>query len=78
MPFINVRTAMGLLDASQKQQLHQRLTDVLVEVEGRRNPAFRSVVFVLIEEEEPTSWSLGGEQVTPEQLAALIGTSHAR
>lgn len=76
MPFVNVRTAKGMLDTSQKQELHQRLTEVLVEVEGRGNPAFRSLVFVLIEEEEPTSWSLGGIQVTPEQLQTLIGAPH--
>jgi 4-oxalocrotonate tautomerase len=77
MPFINVRTAKGMLDAFQKQELHQRLTEVLVEVEGRGNAAFRSLVMVLIEEEEPTSWSLGGMQVTAEQLKAFIGASHA-
>jgi 4-oxalocrotonate tautomerase len=55
MPFINVRTAKGMLDASQKQELHQRLSEVLVEVEGRGNAAFRSLVIVLIEEEEPTN-----------------------
>jgi 4-oxalocrotonate tautomerase len=67
-PFINVRTAKG--DAG-------RLTEVLVEVEGRGNAAFRSLVVVLIEEEEPTNWSLGGMQVTAEQLEALIGAPHA-
>ena len=77
MPFVNVRTAKGLLDASQKQELHQRLTEVMVDVEGRGNAAFRSLVVVLIEEEEPTSWSLGGMQVTAEQLEASIGASHA-
>ena len=76
MPFVNVRTAKGLLDASQKQELHQRLTEVLVEVEGRGKAAFRSLVIVLIEEEEPTSWSLGGKPVTAAQLEALIGALH--
>ena len=68
MPFINVRTAKGLLDEQQKQELHQRLTDLIVEVEGRGNPAFRQLVFVLIEEEASTNWSVGGVQVTPEQV----------
>jgi 4-oxalocrotonate tautomerase len=77
MPFVNVRTAKGLLDATQKQELHQRLTEVMVDVEGRGNPAFRSLVIVLIEEDEPTSWSLGGVQVTAEQLEALIGASQS-
>lgn len=71
MPFINVRTAKGLLDDQQKQELHQRLSDLVVEIEGRGNPAFRQLVFVLIEEEAATNWSIGGVQVTPEQVEML-------
>ena len=44
MPFANVRTAKGLLDKKQKTQLCTRLTDVMVEVEGRGNPDFRKLV----------------------------------
>jgi 4-oxalocrotonate tautomerase len=76
MPFINVRTAKGLLDEQQKQELHQRLTDLMVEVEGRGSPAFRQLVFVLIEEEASTNWSVGGVQVTPEQLQTLRLAPH--
>jgi 4-oxalocrotonate tautomerase len=71
MPFVNVRTVKGILDETQKQELHRRLTDLMVEVEGRDDPAFRQLVFVLIEEEPATSWSVGGVQVTPEQVQTL-------
>lgn len=71
MPFVNVRTVKGMLDETRKRELHRRLTDLMVEVEGGGNPAFRQLVFVLIEEEQPTSWSVGGVPVTPEQVQTL-------
>ena len=67
MPFVNVRTVKGLLDAPQKQALHQRVTDLLVAGEGRGNPAFRPLVCVLMEEAASTNGSGGGVPVTTEQ-----------
>lgn len=60
MPFVNVRTARGLLSAEQKNQLHSELTEVLVRIEGGGDEAFRQLVTVLIEEHEPESWSVAG------------------
>ena len=68
MPFVNVRTAKGLLDEDQKRTLHTRLTDLFVEVEGRGNPDFSKYVVVLIEEHDPQNWSFEGETVTEEAL----------
>lgn len=64
MPFVNVRTARGLLSAEQKQQLHSELTDVLVRIEGGGDPAFRQFVMVLIEEHDHDSWSIAGNEAT--------------
>lgn len=74
MPFVNLRTAKGILDEEAKRELHERLTDLLVEVEGRGNPEFRNLVFVLIEEEEPSSWSIGGVPVTTEMVRELAAS----
>lgn len=71
MPFVNVRTARGILDEEGKHELHERLTHLLVEIEGGGNPEFRNSVFVLIEEEEPSSWSVGGVPVTGEMIREL-------
>lgn len=73
MPLVNVRTARGLLDGAQKQALQQRITDLMVEIEGRGDPAFRPLVWVVVEELEPESWCLGGEPVTGELIAQLRG-----
>jgi 4-oxalocrotonate tautomerase len=75
MPFVNIRTAKGLLDEKQKAELHSRLTDLLVEIEGRGQESFRPLVWIMIEEEDPTNWSLGGNQVTAELVAALAGSA---
>lgn len=75
MPFVNVRTARGLLTPEQKSELSARITDAMVEVEGRGNPSFRNLVWVLIEEHDAGSWCLGGTQVTPEMLDELTKTA---
>jgi 4-oxalocrotonate tautomerase len=77
MPFVNIRTAKSLLDDKQKAELQSRLTDLLVEIEGRGQESFRPLVWIMIEEEDPTNWSLGGNQVTPELVAALAGSGGA-
>lgn len=71
MPFVNVRTAKGLLTEAAKRELHRRITDVVVEVEGGGNPGFAAFVSVLIEECDASAWSVQGEPLTPEAVALL-------
>ncbi len=71
MPFVTVRTLKGALDDAQKQTLRQRLTDLMVEVEGRGNERFRQFVWVLIEEEEASNWSIAGNQLSLDALKAV-------
>ncbi len=37
MPFVNVQTIKGIMTAEQKSELLRRMTDLLVEIEGRRS-----------------------------------------
>jgi len=71
MPFVNVRTLKGALDADQKRLLQSRLTDLMVEIEGKGNPSFRQFVWVMIEEEDPSHWSMGGNQLSIEAFNAI-------
>lgn len=64
MPFVRVSTVRGMLDHGKKQELKQRLTDVLVDIEGGGDPAFRQFVWVQIEEEEAENWCIGGVNAT--------------
>ncbi len=66
MPFVNIKTLKGALSAAQKQELHSRIADVMVEIEGRGKPEFRPYVMIMIEELEPANASIGGRQATEE------------
>jgi 4-oxalocrotonate tautomerase len=73
MPYITISTVRGILDAAQKKTLLERVTDLLVEVEGHGSPEFRKNIWVRIEEQEPSHWSLGGMQPTSEIIASTFG-----
>ncbi len=73
MPYVSISTARGILDVEQKQRLLARITDLMVEIEGQGNPEFRKLVWVKIEEQDPSHWSLGGMTASPEQIAKIYG-----
>ncbi|QOZ69688.1 tautomerase family protein [Bradyrhizobium arachidis] len=73
MPYITISTVRGILDAAQKKALLERITDLMVEVEGQGSPDFRRNVWVRIEEQEPAHWSLGGTPLTSEIIAGTFG-----
>jgi 4-oxalocrotonate tautomerase len=73
MPFVNVKTLKGALTDAQKQELHQRITDVMVEVEGRGRPEFRNFVMIMIDELEPQNASMGGRQASMEFVKKITG-----
>lgn len=71
MPFVNVRTLKGALTSEQKTELQQRMADLMVEIEGQGNKNFRQFVWVMIEEEDPANWSIGGVQASLSLLDAV-------
>ncbi len=73
MPYVIVETVKGILDNDEKKLLLDRITDVLVEIEGKGNPAFRKEVWVKIDEQEPHHWMRGGLVPTAERITALFG-----
>lgn len=60
MPFVNVQTIKGIMSSEQKNELLRRMTDLIVEIEGKGDPEFRRSVWIRIDEHEPEQWSLGG------------------
>ena len=46
MPIVSIKTVKGLLTAEKKSELHQRLSELLVEIEGGGNPKFAKFVVV--------------------------------
>ncbi len=68
MPIVSVRTVEGILTPEKKSELHQRLSDLLVEIEGGGNPQFAKFVVVTISEEPAENFSGGGTQLKPEMF----------
>ena len=73
MPYVTISTVRGIFDGAQKQALLERVTDLMVEVEGQGHPDFRRNVWVKIDEQEPANWSLGGNIPTPDMIADKFG-----
>ena len=78
MPYVNIRTTLGMLSAEQKQRLLSRVADAVVEVEGGGDPEFRKAIWIQLEEEEPGHWLVGGMQLTPEYVAGLVRRRDSR
>ncbi len=64
MPFVNVRTFKGALSNQEKKELQNKITDLLIEYEGKGNPEFKKFVWVMLEEEEPKNWMIGGTTIS--------------
>ncbi len=77
MPFVNVQTIKGIMNAEQKRELLRRMTDLMVEIEGKGDPAFRNSVWIRIDEHEPERWSLGGLQPTAEMIAKKFASTQS-
>jgi len=73
MPFVNIKTLKGALSEAQKAELHKKVADVMIEVEGRGNEQFRPYVMVMIEELEPQNAGIGGKQATEDFVKKISG-----
>jgi 4-oxalocrotonate tautomerase len=68
MPFINVKLIEGVFDASQKQEIVEKLTDAMVEIEGEN---MRPVTWCVVEEVRSGDWGIGGKSLTTADVKAL-------
>lgn len=73
MPFVNIKTMKGALTEEQKTEMHRKITDVLIEIEGRGNQQFRPSVMLVIEELEPKNIGMGGNQGSAEFVKKITG-----
>ena len=48
-----------------------RITDLLVQIEGRGNPEFKQYVLVLVEEHDARCWSVAGNQLSAAAIRDL-------
>jgi 4-oxalocrotonate tautomerase len=68
MPLINVKVIEGVFSDSQKREMVEKLTDVLVSIEGEN---MRKVTWVMIEEVKSGDLGIGGKPITTEEVKAL-------
>lgn len=67
MPFVNIKLAKGPITPEQKAEVIQKVTQVLVDVLGKK-PQATSVV---IEEIDTDNWGVGGETLTVRRKKGL-------
>jgi 4-oxalocrotonate tautomerase len=72
MPLINVKFVEGVFDATQKQQIIERLTDALVSIEGEN---LRPVTWCVLEEVKSGDFGIAGNAVTTAYARALAAGS---
>jgi len=68
MALIQVKLIEGVFTAPQKQEIVERLTDAMVEVEGEN---MRQAVWCVIEEVASGGWGIGGTTLTADDFKAL-------
>ena len=68
MPFIQVKVVEGVFTSLQKQEIIERLTDALVEIEGE---GMRKLTWCVIEEVASGDWGVGGKALTADDVRAL-------
>ncbi len=74
MPLVNVKLIEGVFDDHQKQEIIEKLTDAMVEVEGEN---MRPVTWVVVEEVKSGDWGIGGQALTTEAVHALAAGAPA-
>ena len=74
MPLIEVKLLENVFSGAQKREMIERLTNVVVELEGEY---VRPVTVVTVEEVASGSWGFGGNALTTEDVAALKAAAAA-
>jgi 4-oxalocrotonate tautomerase len=68
MPLVTVKLIEGVFDETQKQEMIEKITETMVEIEGEN---LRPVTWVLVEEVKSGDWGIGGQGMTAEAVHAL-------
>jgi 4-oxalocrotonate tautomerase len=68
MPLIQVKALEGVFTKPQKQEIIERLTETLVEIEGEN---LRQATVCIFEEVASGDWAIGGQTLTTDDAKAL-------
>jgi 4-oxalocrotonate tautomerase len=65
---IQVKVIQDVFTAQQKQEIVERLTDAMVEIEGE---CMRHTIWCMVEEVASGEWGVGGRGLTADDVKAL-------
>lgn len=68
MPLVNVKLIENVFTPKQKQEMVEKLTEAMVEVEGE---SMRGLTMVFIEEVKEGDWGIGGKCMTAADVHAV-------
>jgi 4-oxalocrotonate tautomerase len=68
MPLVTVKVIEGVFTQTQKQEMINKITDTMVEIEGEN---LRPVTWVLVEEVRSGDWGIAGNGLTTADVHAL-------
>jgi 4-oxalocrotonate tautomerase len=68
MPLVTVKVIEGVFTQEQKQEMINKITDTMVEIEGEN---LRPVTWVLVEEVLSGDWGIAGNGLTTADVHAL-------
>lgn len=68
MPLIDIQVIEGVFSADQKKEMIEKVTDVMVDIEGE---AMRGVTWVRVQEIASGEWGIGGKALTAADVKAL-------
>jgi len=68
MPLVTVKVIEGVFTQAQKQEMINKITDTMVEIEGEN---LRPVTWVLVEEVRSGDWGIAGNGLTTADVHAL-------
>jgi 4-oxalocrotonate tautomerase len=74
MALIQVTVIEGVFTSPQKQEIVERLTDAMVEIEGEN---MRPHIWCIVKEAASGDWGVGGETVTADDVKALARSEAA-
>jgi len=68
MPLVNVQIIENVFTPKQKQEIIEKITDVMVAIEGE---ALRELTWVKIDEVKEGNWGIGGKALRAEDVHRL-------
>lgn len=68
MPLVTIDVIKNVFTPAQKDELIQKVTDAMVEVEGEN---LRPVTWVRIKEFEGGDWAIGGQRLAASDVHAM-------